>query len=98
MSKQFGVSGSQTSQTSTPTHWYPPRIRSEAESAPAPRRQPVQELPVYSAEAAVAEHANDIAALHVFRHVIHNCLHVRQVGRRFAGCLKVLHQTRGIEP
>jgi len=34
--------------------------------------QSFQQLPVYPAEAAIAEDANHIPALHVFRHVIDN--------------------------
>jgi len=59
--------------------------------------EPIQQFSVDAAEAAVAEDADDVAALDVLRDVRDDGVHVREVGGVFAGGFQIEHQLFRVE-
>ena len=51
----------------------------------------IQQLSMDAAESAVAENADHVAALHIFRHMSDNGFDIRQIGGRLAGTRQILH-------
>ena len=59
--------------------------------------EPIQELSMNPAEAAIAEDADNIPAAGVFGEMSHDRVRVRQVGSLLASRLEVPHQPFGVE-